>query len=265
MRLLLIATLPLVIALPSASRAQASTDSLWIAGTVVDTLGRPISDAAVLLQPDGLTTRTDGQGFFSLRVAAGPATLVVRHIGYGALQSEINLQGGVHRQFRIELSPLAQLLDAVVAEARRPYMPPGAPASLDDFYRRRAEGKGRTFTRDDIERLGSVRAAMAMVPGIRIVTDVFGNVVGLNVPRCVGVGVDISTGTDGDGMPTLTSTQRTMNSVAWFLDGLRTATPPNLRDDDVEAVEVYRGSSALPAEAIGDACAAVFIWTRREP
>jgi hypothetical protein len=31
---------------------------------------------------------------------------------------------------------------------------------------------------------------------------------------------------------------------------------------DVEAMEVYRGPSQLPQEAMGNACAAVFIWTR---
>ena len=30
-------------------------------------------------------------------------------------------------------------------------------------------------------------------------------------------------------------------------------------------MEVYRGASQLPIEAIGDACAAIFVWTRYTP
>lgn len=255
----LLLSLVLLTSLPLLAGAQ-QPDSLWIGGTVVDTTGRSVADAVVLVQPDGLNTRTDAQGFFALRVAAGPAILVVRRIGFGALQTELALEAGVDRRFRIELSPIPQLLDAVVTEARKPYMPPDAPASMDDFYRRRAEAKGRTFTREELERSGSLRAALATVPGIRVDSDAFGNVVGIRVPRCLGAGTTASTGTGADGLPTTS-----VSSVAWFLDGNRTATAPDLRDQDIEAVEVYRGSSALPAEAIGNACAAVFVWTRRAP
>ncbi len=31
----------------------------------------------------------------------------------------------------------------------------------------------------------------------------------------------------------------------------------------VAAIEIYKGPATMPAEALGNACAAVYIWTRR--
>lgn len=36
----------------------------------------------------------------------------------------------------------------------------------------------------------------------------------------------------------------------------------SLHLSDIEAIEVYRSPSELPMRAIGNACAAIFIWTR---
>ena len=219
--------------------AAQSTDSLWISGTVVDSLGRGVSGASVLLRPDGVSVRTDALGFFSLRIAAGPSTLVVRSIGYAPLAAELDLVGGRNRRFRVELSQFPQMLDAVITEARKPYMPLGAPASLDDFYRRRAEGRGASFTRDEIVSIGGTRQALGTVPGVR---------------------------TEGSGTQGLSAVRMTRcppERIAWFVDGLRVSGMPELSDEDIEAIEVYTGPSRLPPEAVGDACGAVYVWTRR--
>jgi hypothetical protein len=34
---------------------------------------------------------------------------------------------------------------------------------------------------------------------------------------------------------------------------------------DIEAIEVYRGVAELPLEAMGNACAAIFVWMRFGP
>jgi hypothetical protein len=219
--------------------AAQSMDSLWISGTVVDSLGRGVSGASVLLRPDGVSVRTDASGFFSLRIAAGPSSLVVRSVGYAPLTADLDLVGGRDRQFRIELSHLPHVLDAVVTEARKPYMPPGAPASMDDFYRRRAEGRGASFTREDIVRIGGIRQALGTLAGVR---------------------------TEGSGTQGLSAVRMTRcppERIVWFLDGLRVSTMPELSDEDIEAIEVYTGPSRLPPEAVGNACGAVYVWTRR--
>ena len=51
-----------------------------------------------------------------------------------------------------------------------------------------------------------------------------------------------------------------------FIDGFRVRglnTLNTLKPSDVEAIEVYQGAAQLPAEAKGNACAAIFIWLRQ--
>lgn len=252
----------LLTSLHSGSAHAQASDSVWIAGTVVDSSGAPVRDAAVIIQPDAIAVRTDSLGAFRIRVPAGPAIIIARRLGYEPFQAELQLERGRDRRFQIVMTTLPATLDAVETMGRKSYMPVGAPASLDDFYRRRAEGKGRTFTRDEIENLGSVRALLATAPGIRVETDVIGNVTGITVPRC---SPSVATTQSIVGMDRSESSSAGGSKVLWFVDGQQVQTTPDVRDQDVEAVEVYRGSSALPAEAIGNACAAVFIWTRREP
>lgn len=224
---------------PAALQAQAAGDSLWVAGTVVDSAGRGVPEATVIIHPAGTTTRTDSAGGFLVRTVGGPANLLVRRVGFRAFQAEVDLVGGEDRRFRLQLTALPTELDAVVTRGRKPYMPPGAPAMLDDFYRRRAEGKGRTFTREEIERYGSVRAAVNTVPGVRPSTDVNGRFTNLTMTRC------------------------RQSEISWFLDGRPVMNPPELPDNDIEAIEVYRGPGSIPPEAVGNACAAIFVWTRR--
>jgi hypothetical protein len=232
----------LVLAAAASGPTQAqSPDSVWIAGTVVDPAGSPVDNAVVVLLPSGANARSDSAGFFLMRVPVGPGTLVIRRLGFAQFETAIELEAGRDRRFRVEMTAIPQRLDTVETRGRRSYRPPGAPVSMDDFYRRRAEGKGRTFTREEIERLGSVRAAIATVPGIRPTADGTGRLTSVAMTRCGGFN----------------------NRIVWFLDGLRTLAIPDLPDADIEAIEVYRGSSQLPPEAIGDACAAIFVWTRR--
>jgi outer membrane receptor protein involved in Fe transport len=75
-----------------------------------------------------------------------------------------------------------------------------------------------------------------------------------------GVGA-VARGGSGSGAP----------SVALYVNGVRVDTV-SLRQTlyeldlaDIEAIEVYRGVSELPLEAMGNACAAIFVWTRFGP
>lgn len=230
-------------ALPAFADTQDS-DSVWVAGVVVDSAGVAVPEAQVFVEPDSRMVLTDSSGTFVVRVPVGPSLLIVRRLGYEAFVAEVEFEPGRNRRFRVVMRAMPYQLEAMETRSRRSYMPPGAPASLDDFYRRRAEGKGRTFTREEIERLGSVRAAVATVPGVRPSADGNNRLSGLTMTWCSGLG-----GRDP--------------VIAWFLDGQRVLAAPELHDNDIEAIEVYRGSSSLPSEAVGNACAAIFVWTRR--
>ena len=66
----------------------------------------------------------------------------------------------------------------------------------------------------------------------------------------------IGTGSDDDG-PT-----------ALFIDGTQISrrdipeTLANLHITDIEALEIFRGPTELPMQAVGNACGAIFIWSR---
>lgn len=239
----------LLVALPALSEPVGAqdADSVWVAGLVVDSAGVGVPEAQVFVEPDSRMVLTDSSGAFVVRVPVGPSLLIVRRLGYEAFVAEVDLEPGRNRRFRVVMRAMPYQLDAMETRSRRNYMPPGAPASLDDFYRRRAEGRGRSFTREDIERLGSVRAVLSTVPGVRPTVDGNNRLSGITLTRCSG-GV-------GEQRPV----------IAWFLDGNRVTNPPELPDNDIEAVEIYRGSSSMPAEAVGNACAAIYVWTRRSP
>lgn len=214
-------------------------DSLWLRGVVTDTTGMPIPNAVVLVEPQGASTRTDSLGRFSLRVAPGPAELTVRSIGFGALREEMTLVGPGEVRFEVELPSVAVVLDAFRVESRTAYLPPGAPAYLSEFYRRRAQGLGRYFTAEDLAQFGGMNGAISSVPGVRLYFDSAQQIQGLTMTRCPS------------------------GQIAWFIDGNLVVGAPQFSENEVLAVEVYRGPSLMPPEAIGNACGAVYIWLRR--
>lgn len=228
----------------AAQDAPVRGDSAWLRGLVTDTLGVPLRNAEVRVEPGGVTTRTTAEGRFALRVPAGPSTLVVRRIGFGSLRHEIDLEPGQDLRFEIELESVAVVLDAFRVESRTTYLPPGAPAYLNDFYRRRATGFGRYFTRDEIARFGGAAGALNSIPGVTASTDGGWTLTGVNMSRCLGGALG--------------------GRVAWFVDGVPMRDAPDVADYQIVAMEVYRGPATMPAEAIGDACGAVYLWLRRD-
>lgn len=234
-------------ALPGRASAQAP-DSVWVAGTVVDSAGQPIDRAQVFLEPNSALVLSDTLGRFLVRAEAGQVLLIARRLGYAVFVSEVDLAPGQDRRFRIVMRPVALTLDAVETRAARgQYRPEGVPATLEDFYRRRATGRGRTFTRDEFVRLGGFRGALATVPGVRAGSGGTSRLSEVAMTRCP---------PDLEGQA---------QSIAWYLDGFRVMAMPELMDTEVEAIEVYRGPSQLPADAVGNSCGAIFVWTRRGP
>lgn len=227
----------------ASARAQ---DSVVVAGKVTDSTGVAVVGAEITVLPGDRLVRTDSAGEFSLRLPVGRVTLHARRVGYQQVTRALDLRAGRHQIVRLQMHRLAQALPTVETRARASYMPPDAPVFLDDFYRRKAEGKGRYFTRDELRVIGSTAAAIGAVASLRVRSDAFGRIVSVQATRCSSVGSPVAL-------------------VAWFVDGFRVGDIPEIPFDDVEAIEVYRGSSSLPAEAIGNACAAIYIWTRRGP
>jgi hypothetical protein len=263
--------LPIACAYAAAVPAQAPAARVTsVRGVVVDASG-PVPGAEIRLVGDvPFVSVTDQFGTFHFgSVTPGTWTLVVRRIGYRIHREAIVVRDRVSNTVHVTLELVPQPLDtvAVVREGLTPARY-GPTSRMHEFYRRRARGRGRFYTREDIEASGRTKLTdlLRLVPGARVKTFP-GNLAEVAFGRCAspvrlrasgGVGAAASA---ASGVP----------MVALYLDGIRVdtislrQTIAELDLSDIEAVEVYRGVSELPLEAMGNACAALFVWTRFGP
>ncbi|MEJ7810291.1 MAG: carboxypeptidase regulatory-like domain-containing protein [Gemmatimonadaceae bacterium] len=200
------------------------------------------------------TTRTDDEGRFTIALSVGGGyTLRARRIGYEAAEWPIELAAEQEMSLDIRLSRATEILPTMLALA------PAGPAHyfLEAFERRRQMGLGGIFfTREDLEKRGLPRLP-ELLRGISGITVMAG-------------------GRRGGNPVSNRSTVARQCSAVLYMDGHRMhrsdepvdvvralydAIPPNT----LQAVEIYKGRSALPAE-YGDPesrCGVVAVWTRR--
>lgn len=230
-------------------------------GRVEGPSSQPIANAQVHL--DGQSRITDSVGGFSAAVKPGRHRLVIQALGYTPSDTTITVADATTMVI-IRLVRSALLPDVQVKGEGKPARYANT-AKFDLFYERRARGAGVFFTREDIEASGKsdVVELLRGVAGVRIVrqpqhpdTKLL-----LRFARC---SVKDLSAPQGFGMRQSDGSEQ----VALFVNGLRTSyrNAMEILDDfkthEVEAVEIFRGPSQLPQEAMGDACAAIFIWTR---
>ena len=263
----------------STATPLAAQPSGVIRGRVVDAKG-PVADVALQLRAatnehEHLTTRyslTDARGTFLLRaVPVGRWVMEARRVGYVPSTQRLTVRAGETTTVDLSMQAVAQSLDTVnvvqwgVVPERY-----GPSSRMHEFYRRRARGHGRFFTRDDIEASGRAKLTdlLRTVPGARIRTYP-GNRAEVAFARCTG---PVQLAQSGS----LTAAARGQTgsrggTVALYVNGVRIDTASIQQTFaefdlmEIEAVEVYRGISELPPEAVGDACSAIFVWTRFGP
>ena len=214
----------------------------------------------------------DGNYKFSSLVP-GLYELSVRRIGFQPAFTQVRIEDGKDLMLNVRLNAVVQQLDTIHAQAEVMPEQYGRSLRMAEFYERRAQGNGHFFTREDIE------AAAASSPG-DLVQRVNGMKAYTNNGRvsvkssgCVGTGIltaASNTGRSiagGDGSSQSNSIDG-WGDVALYIDG--TQVPVGIRDQEfgalspvqIEAMEVYRSPTELPPEAVGNACAAVYVWTR---
>ncbi len=208
-------------------------------------------------------SRSDSSGRFVIDASVGQVRLQARAVGFFPLDTALTLRGGVQTAtFRMVRT--VQQLEPTIIEAVLPYGKPVRyqhTGRFDDFYERRAKRPGTFFTREDIETSGRNTAMelMSTAPGVTVNWRNGSAIV--RVARCTATSIYGALRDRGD-------SDHLWLSV--FIDGQRIGrfgqgqieTLAQLKADEIETMEVYRGPSQLPLEAIGDACAAVFITTR---
>jgi hypothetical protein len=209
-------------------------------------------------------TVSDSLGRFTLTAPNGEITLHVRALGYTPFDTVVVLTGRALAPVLV-MSRIVAMLDTTRIRAAATGKPAryANTARFDAFYERKARAIGGSFlTREDIERADVSDAVdlLRRVPGVRIQRSSSGIARAL-FPRCAGA-VDPARRESSDG-------RGPSPVVQVFVDGTKVSEPfvtlTSLSASDVEAMEVYRGVAELPAEAAGNGCAAIMIWTRYTP
>jgi hypothetical protein len=231
-------------------------------GTVM--LIDPRSDAAVAYTP------TDSVGGFSLQTGQGVFQISAVRPGYkSVLSAPVPLKNGERLTIRV---PIAENADPVhrigVTEHIRPTAE--APrmvdaAGLSGYQARKALGTGLHFDNEQLSRNGdqTLGQFLRAVPGLSI-----------QDPSSIS-SAQLSRNAN---LPQLSSQGSATSAchIGWFLDGHRVDLPGQGSDpltdalgttrmDAIEAVEVFRGVSEMPAEfAAPDLrCGAIAVWMRR--
>lgn len=224
-----------------------SRSAVVVVGSVEDRVqGRPLPQASLrffLPSPrDSLYTELAAEVVAGSggRFTTGPLTpgvyrLEIRALGYHTIDEQVRVDGASPMEISAELAPEAVALDAIVVVSRRSRV-----LESEGFYQRRAQGFGRTFTRDEIRERGASRTTdvLRMVPGLTLVSP--NHLASPYVFLRGGCRPDI------------------------VVDGLNLG--PDVPIDDVmpasslEGLEVHR-STTVPIRYRGNPCGAVVMWS----
>jgi len=219
----------------------ASTPAV-VTGVVVDSAGAAITHAVISVVGQPLRVITDSAGRFRLQpVPPGLRLFAVRALGYRPIMWTLTLEPGQSAKGRIGLHriDIAVVLPELTVVGEQ-YV----PARIADFYQRRRFGLGHYMDREDIERRNAF-----------MVTDLLEGMAGVRVFH-------------NSGNPFMSQVAfLRCERIGVYLDGSRLWGDPGenlslINPADVEAMEVYRGPSELPAEFMSDNCAAIVVWTR---
>ncbi|MGI9044667.1 MAG: TonB-dependent receptor plug domain-containing protein [Gemmatimonadaceae bacterium] len=247
------------------SNAQTVTGRITVGGTqlaargagviLLDSMGRPAT-AALADSFGRYSILARYPGSYRLRVHGRSGSPMVE-------TSAISLHPGATVELDIPLSLVPTTLGTVIVVGKSIVdAPPGNPAKYDEFLRRKKLGFGRFLTRADIEKSGMnmVHDLLRGIPGMLV--SVSGSHPTIQSKRCPGSSIP---GLDPAALAGQSAGPDTKQQPMLFVDGIRVrdiASLSNIHPGQIEAMEIYQGAAQVPAEAKGDACAAIFIWLR---
>lgn len=243
-----------------------------LTGIVTGDSARPLSGAIVEIASVGRGATANARGAYTLVIdRAGTYSVEARALGFSSSVRAVRLGSGDTLRLDFSLSPVTQELAPVVVTAEEP-LPTGI---MRGFEERRRLGFGRFITRDMLDErehdtVSGVLRGMAGVRMVRRPTDCGGGFSAATGRGIAAVELSKSTtppATCGGGTPLPAACYMSI-----YIDGVRlwapgTPDPPDfeqMRNNNYEGIEVYRGPSELPIQyqGTGAACGAVLLWTR---
>lgn len=238
--------------------AQQSSDATSGALTgrvTVDASPVGINGAVITAVGTSLFARTDTSGrYFLGRLPGGPIKIRVQMIGFVAIEQEIRIVTGTATPVDFRLIRPITKLDTQRVKADNWMHKPARLANTtkyDEFYERKVmSGGGYQWTHEELEKKvnASLAEVFSTVPSVRI--QRFGSTYRITLPFC-----------KEKDMVVFLDRQK-IYPVAGVKGDAPLAILNDLDLQQVEAIEFYKSVSGMPAEARGDACAALYIWTR---
>jgi hypothetical protein len=205
--------------------------------------GEPLLGVQVVVTGTKIWTLTNADGVFQLRnVPPGKHIVEVKHPNRAPLAFPVTLEPGQNMELAVRLETAAVPLPELVVEGEAEPVPP----KMIGFHTRKGSGQGYFITREDIEKRNP-----------RVLSDMLRSVPGLRI-TCNGGHCTVRS---------FTETRRIMGGcpIQYFLDGLPfMGDVDELTPDQVEGIEVYRGSASIPPEFnTGTAmCGVIALWSR---
>lgn len=251
-------TVALMLAMTGGALGAQAPAPIIVFGTVRNGSGVPIGGAQVWI--DGVERRvvSNDSGEFRIdSVPAGRVKVMVRRVGFRPDSKKVTLNLGDTKQVKFVLDGMLEELEEVLILARA-----GHASRLGEFHARRMVGIGVFITREEIERRHPPRTA-----------DLFQQVMGVRVlPGVGGESTRIVTGRQPMAAGVLTrSLASGVCPMQYYVDGIfmtpGSFTVDEIAPDMLEAVEVFRGPSEIPARfrQRDTACGLIVIWTREPP
>jgi hypothetical protein len=225
-------------------------------GSVRDGAGVGVKGAELWINGTSVRVVSDDSGGFRIDHApSGMVTLMVRRLGYRPDHKRFTLQAGDTKQVKFVLDGALDELDTVLVTGQR-----GAGTRMQEFWERRAGGLGFFITRADIER---------QHPGRTV--DLFRQVMGVRIIAGPS-GTRLASGRASPSpYRTGSSAASSSCSMQYYMDGIflapGTFTIDEIPPEMIEAIEIYRGPSEIPARyrQRETACGLIVIWTREPP
>lgn len=244
----------------------AATPVASLQGVVVsaDSSARPVLDAEVTLPELSLTTRTDGRGAFRIDdIPVGTHRLVVRRLGFGALDTPLTFEANEREERRVVLNRVT-VLDSV--DVRAEYVIP-------TFEEHKKIGLGHFLTRDELAKMENRTFGALMT-----------NFVGVRIAQGVGGRMWLATFKEKrslyfNALPVVAREDRIQGAPPMCYSRIIIDNVPvysardqeplfdlrQIHPDEIEALEYYKNNLEIPARYTdrGPACGLLVIWTRR--
>jgi hypothetical protein len=218
-----------------------------IRGIVTDTAGYPLPNVEIRIMEISRLARSDAQGRFLFeRISDRIIDLTFRRLGYQVRSVRVALINGEGDSLRVVLRAEPVLLKQVeIQNERHPF--------FAEYEKRRERGIGTFITQKDLEKLNTSYPSDAFrrLPGM-VVSG--GNV---RFMSSVGMTGGRNGSASGGCVPTVWMDGQA--AVGMAID--------EIRAQDIHGIEIYRGSSTLPAQfAKGglSQCGAIVVWTKRK-